>query len=100
MDFGDPYTLESLSLPRRADGYAVQYLGQDMLLDRSSGEFRPIRDPRATGIFASFNSAREAALAWLETTGRENAPLAIVPAAYDSILHRHILIHGVLQPGP
>ncbi|MDR3323594.1 MAG: hypothetical protein LBS89_05250 [Zoogloeaceae bacterium] len=95
--FGDPFRLEDLPLPRPAEGYAVQYLGRDWLLDRTTAAFLPIRTPRLQGLFPSFEAARQAALAW----GRAQSgtpPLAIVPAAFDPVSERHILIYGVLQP--
>lgn len=98
--FGDPYTLESLSLPRPAEGYAVQYLGRDQLLDQDTGKFLAIRNPALKGIFPSFATAHEAAMAWIDQNGGkpEEHPLAIVPVAFDPVSDRHILIYGVLQP--
>jgi hypothetical protein len=99
--FGDPYRLEDLSLPRPAEGYAVHYLGRDCLLDRASGVFLPIRAPRLRGLFASYAEAVAAARCWLSTPQgqAEAAPsLAIVPAAFDPVSERHILIYGVLPP--
>lgn len=98
--FGDPFRLEDLPLPRPAHGYGVQYLGRDQLLDQASLGFLPIRDGRLQGLFPSFAAAREAARAWLAAQGPEaaQAPLAIVPVAFDPVSARHVLIYGVLQP--
>ncbi len=101
LAFGDPFRLEDLPLPRPADGYAVQYLGRDQLLDQISGQFQPVRNPGAKALFPSFEAARTAARSWLKARleqGQAPAPLAIVPAAYDPVSERHILIYGVLQP--
>lgn len=99
-DFGDPYTLESLSLPRPAEGYAIQYLGRDHLLDQNTGRFLAIRNPALKGIYLSFAMAHEAATAWIHKNGGNPGehPLAIVPVAFDPVSDRHILIYGVLQP--
>jgi hypothetical protein len=94
---GDPFRLEDLPLPRPAEGYAVQYLGRDWLLDGSSAAFLPIRHPRLRGLYSSFEAARQAALTWLKSQ-KTAPPLAIVPAAFDPVSERHILIYGVLQP--
>ncbi|MDR2164417.1 MAG: hypothetical protein LBO79_02050 [Zoogloeaceae bacterium] len=97
--FGDVFRLEDLSLPRPADGYAVQRLGHDEILDRATGVFLPVRHPRLEGLFACFARARAAAEAWQarqEPTVRD--ALAIVPAAFDPVFMRHVLIHGVLMP--
>jgi hypothetical protein len=99
--FGDPFRLEDLLLPRPAEGYAVQYLGRDWLLDQATATFLPMRHPRLQGLFPSFAAARQAALGWLQSrdgTSSSAPPLAIVPAALDPILERHILIYGVLPP--
>jgi hypothetical protein len=93
--FGDPFRLEDLPLPRQAGGYAVQYLGRDHLLDRESAVFLPVRDPRLRGLFSSFAAAERAARAWLDAQDAA-PPLAIVPAAFDGVLKRHVLIYGVL----
>ena len=99
----DDFRIEDLSLPRPAEGYAVQYLGRDVILDRVSGAFLPIRHPRLDGLFASFEEARQAALDWAQRQDNppaNAAPLAIVPAAFDPVSERHILIYGVLMPEP
>jgi hypothetical protein len=93
-DLGDPFCLTDLSLPRPAEGYGVQHLGRDWLLDRDAGEFRAIRDPELRGLFADFASAAAAAHAWL--AHQPAAPLAIVPVAWDAVSERHVLIFGVL----
>src|SRR5574343_81529 len=47
----------------------------------------------------TFGEARDAAKAWLKTSwqpdGRE-IPLAVVPAYFDDLMGRHVLIYGVL----
>lgn len=100
--FGDRFVLDTLPLPRRADGYAVQTLGSDRLLDRNSGEFLPVRSPSLQALFTTFDAAREAAQAWLEGHGVSPADhrLAIVPAAFDELLERHVLIYGQLAEHP
>lgn len=100
LAFGDPFRLEDLALPRPAEGYGVQYLGRDQLLDQLTGQFLPIRNPTLRGRFPSFEAAREAAKAWWNSrTADEAAPsVAIVPVAFDPVSERHILIYGVLQP--
>jgi hypothetical protein len=100
--FGDRFALDALPLPRPADGYAVQLLGTDQLLDRVSGCFLPVRSSALAGLFDSFDAARAAAESWVN----DNCPipaehrLAIVPAAFDDILERHVLIYGVLCDHP
>jgi hypothetical protein len=100
--FGDRFDLSTLPLPRRAAGYAVQRLNTDTLLDRQSAEFLPVRSPLLSGLFASFDEAHAAASRWLEA--HEPKPddhgLAIVPANFDAILQRHVLIYGVLRGQP
>ena len=100
--FGDPFDLHSLPLPRPADGYAVQRLDHDQLLDRASRAFLPIRDTTLDALFPSFFEAHAAASEWLCARGAnsETHPLAIVPAAFDPVLQRHILIYGVLRTRP
>lgn len=94
---GDTFRLEELPLPRPADGYAVQYLGRDQLLDKQRGVFLPIRHPALRALHERFAAARQAALDWLRTQNATTPPpLAIVPAAFDSISERHVLIYGVL----
>jgi len=94
----DPFRLESLPLPRPADGYAVQFLGRDQLLDRKSENFLSIRDPELSALFPDFASALAAALLWQKQQGLslEELPFAIVPAAFDPVFMRHVLIYGVL----
>lgn len=100
--FGDPFDLAGLPLPRAARGYAVQRLDTDTLLDRNSGDFLPVRDPRLDGLFPTFAAAYGAARQWVADQGAdmETHPLAIVPAGYDDTLGRHILIYGVLTAQP
>lgn len=98
--FGDPFVIERLPLPRPANGYAVQWLDSDRLLDIASGEFLPVRDPRLQGLHPSFASAFNAARDWQDRHAPSAAPLAIVPAAYDREMQRHILIYGALPPDP
>ncbi|MCL2636202.1 MAG: hypothetical protein FWD50_06195 [Betaproteobacteria bacterium] len=100
--FGDPFALDNLPLPRPAAGYAVQMLGSDQLLDRHSGDFLPVRSPDLAALFDTFAAARQAAQAWVDRhcqTADEHR-LAIVPAAFDSVLERHVLIYGVLEEHP
>lgn len=100
--FGDPFTLDTLPLPRPAAGYAVQMLGSDRLLDRRSGDFLPVRSPDLAGLFDSFAAARQAAETWVDRhcpTPTEHR-LSIVPAAFDDVLERHVLIYGVLAEHP
>lgn len=101
LAFGDPFLLEALPLPRPADGYGVQYLGRDELLDRLTGHFLSIRNPQLQGLFPSFEAARAAARTWrtAQPPGTTPPALAIVPAAWDPVSERHILIYGVLEPG-
>ncbi|MDR0776779.1 MAG: hypothetical protein LBE81_09105 [Azonexus sp.] len=100
--FGDPFALDKLPLPRPAAGYAVQMLGSDRLLDRRSGAFLPVRSPALAGLFDTFAAARQAAEAWVDGHCRTPAEhrLAIVPAAFDDVLERHVLIYGVLEEHP
>ncbi|MDR3054729.1 MAG: hypothetical protein LBU53_04920 [Zoogloeaceae bacterium] len=94
---GDTFQLEALPLPRPADGYAVQYLGRDQLLDKQQAIFLPIRHPALRALHESFAAARQAALDWLRAQNTTPPPpLAIVPAAFDTISERHVLIYGVL----
>lgn len=100
--FGDRFDISTLPLPRPASGYAVQRLDTDTLLDRASGRFLPVRNAALEALFASFDEARSAARAWLAGCGgtTERHPLAIVPATYDTVLGRHVLILGVLTRAP
>lgn len=100
--FGHPFRLEDLPLPRAGVGYGVQRLDTDFLLDRRSGDFLPVRDPRLDARFASFAEAHGAARDWAVRQGAlpEDRPLAIVPVGYDEALQRHILIYGVLPASP
>jgi len=100
--FGDRFELSTLPLPRAPAGYAVQRLDTDLLLDRPSGRLLPIRTPGLDGIFASFDDAYGAAEQWV--TQHCDSPtehhLAIVPAGYDPVFERPILIYGVLCGQP
>lgn len=99
--FGDPFDLAALPLPRAADGYGVQILGTDTLLDRRSGSFLPVRDAALDGLYPSFAAAFAAAKAWVKANpGESEPPLAIVPASFDQRLGRHVLIYGVLPTAP
>ena len=101
--FGDRFELASLPLPRRAAGYAVQMLDTDTLLDQGTQTFLPIRSPRLTPCFSSFDAAHQAASHWLLAQGKcaaDEHSLAIVPIGYDTVLERYILIYGVLRAAP
>ncbi|MDR3158720.1 MAG: hypothetical protein LBU11_06850 [Zoogloeaceae bacterium] len=101
--FGDPFCLEDLPLARPAGGYAVQYLGSDQLLDRRAHDFLPARHPDLRALYPSFSSASAAARSWREAHPEAVPDLAIVPAAFDALAKRHILIYGVLgreSPSP
>ena len=100
--FGDRFALADLPLPRPPRGYAVQMLDTDTLLDRASGEFLPVRSPALDGLFASFDDAFAAASRWVEAhcAVPEAHHLAIVPAGFDDVLQRHVLIYGVLCGRP
>lgn len=100
--FGDRFDLAALPLPRAAAGYAVQMLDTDRLLDQVTGDFMPVRSAELRGLFESFDEAHTAALAWVERhcPSPENHRLAIVPAGYDHIRERHVLIYGVLCDQP
>ena len=100
--FGDRFSRASLPLPRAATGYAVQRLDTDTLLDRITGDFLPVRAAQLHGLFTSFDDAHAAACRWVVSycaTPAEHG-LAIVPADYDPILQRHVLIYGVLCGQP
>lgn len=100
--FGDRFDLDRLPLPRRAAGYAVQMLDTDRLLDRCSGEFIEVRSSVLDGLFDSFDAAHGAAARWVAGHCADAAEhrLAIVPAGYDPVLERHVLIYGVLSGQP
>lgn len=100
--FGDRFELAALPLPRPAAGYAVQHLNTDQLLDPRQGEFRPIRSLGAQALFASFDLAHAAAAQWVHKNTSVDAEhgLAIVPAGFDDILERPVLIYGVLCGQP
>ena len=100
--FGDRFALADLPLPRPARGYAVQMLDTDTLLDRASGKFLPVRSPQLDGLFATFDDAFDAACRWVEAhcQAPEDHHLAIIPAGFDDILQRHVLIYGVLCGQP
>ncbi len=100
--FGDHFELNALTLPRQADGYAVQLLDTDCLLDKETAEFLSVRTSKLRGLFASFEAAHQAAVRWLQLsqTPLGEHEIAIVPASYDHALQRHILIYGVLRSKP
>lgn len=100
--FGDRFELASLPLPRAPAGYAVQRLDTDRLLDRRSGQLLPVRSPDLDALFDSFDDAHAAACQWVTAHGDDPAEhhLAIVPAGYDEVFERHILIYGVLCAQP
>lgn len=100
--FGDRFDLNTLPLPRRAAGYAVQMLDTDTLLDRNTGDFLPVRAPHLDGLFSTFDDARFAATTWVDRhcPNPDEHKLAIVPAGFDPLLKRHILIYGVLCTTP
>lgn len=100
--FGDRFDVTALPLPRTPAGYAVQRLDTDQLLDRDTGELRPVRTPQFDGLFDTFDEAYAAARKWVETHCSTPAEhhLAIVPAGYDTTLERHVLIYGVLCSSP
>lgn len=100
--FGDRFTLADLPLPRPPHGYAVQMLDTDTLLDRHSGTFLPVRSSALDGLFATFDDAYAAACRWVEThcAAPDEHRLAIVPAGFDNVLLRHVLIYGVLSGQP
>ena len=100
--FGDRFALADLPLPRQPAGYAVQMLDTDTLLDRHSGTFLPVRSSGLDGLFATFDDAYSAACRWVEThcAAPDEHRLAIVPAGFDNVLLRHVLIYGVLCGQP
>ena len=100
--FGDRFTLDELPLARTPAGYAVQMLDTDKLLDRLTGTFLPVRSATLSGIFDSFDAAYTAAQEWVSNhcPNTEDHRLAIVPASFDSVLNRHVLIYGVLCGQP
>ena len=100
--FGDRFELDGLPLPRAAAGYAVQMLDTDKLLDRASGNFLPVRAPQLKGLFSTFDDAHDAACRWVDAhcLTLEEHRLAIVPARFDPVLQRHVLIYGVLCVQP
>lgn len=100
--FGDRFELSSLPLPRPPAGYAVQRLDTDQLLDRRSGALLPVRTPGLDALFDSFEGAYEAGCTWVlrHCAAPDEHHLAIVPAGYDAILERPILIYGVLCTRP
>lgn len=100
--FGDRFELAELPLPRPPAGYAVQMLDTDTLLDARTGAFLPVRSPVLQGLFDSFDTAYAAARHWVERHAADPRDhlLAIVPAGYDRLLERHVLIYGVLCGQP
>lgn len=100
--FGDPFNIAHLPLRRPAEGYAVQMLDTDRLLDRNSGDFLPVRSPALQALFPDFASAHDAAGNWVRhhCPAADTHRLAIVPASFDPILERHVLIYGVLCGQP
>lgn len=100
-DFGDPFDITRLPLPRPARGYAVQRLGTDCVLDNRHGELLPVRSAGLDALFDSHAAATRAARQWLSShPAQADAELAIVPASYDDILQRPILIFGMLCAHP
>ncbi|MDD2885576.1 MAG: hypothetical protein PHT48_11100 [Dechloromonas sp.] len=100
--FGDRFAIADLPLPRPAMGYAVQRLDTDCLLDQQSGDFLPVRTPSLKALHPNFSSAHAAATDWVRhhlPPGRDHG-LAIIPASFDAVRQRHILIYGVLCGRP
>jgi len=100
--FGDPFDLHALPLRRPAQGYAVQMLDTDTLLDRHGGNFLAVRAGALDALFPDFASAHTAAATWARQHCRQpdDHRLAIVPASFDPVLNRHVLIYGVLCGQP
>jgi len=100
--FGDPFDLHALPLRRPAQGYAVQKLDTDTLLDRHCGNFLPVRASELDALFPDFASAHAAATGWTRQHCQQadDHRLAIVPASFDPLLKRHVLIYGVLCGQP
>ena len=100
--FGDRFDLNDLPLPRPPAGYAVQTLDTDTLLDQRTMTFLPVRSPKLQGLFESFEAAHAAASKWVNTHCSDPTEhrLAIVPAGFDQVMERHILIYGVLRGQP
>jgi hypothetical protein len=100
--FGDRFALDDLPLARVAAGYAVQMLDTDQLLDRATGLFLPVRSLQLHGLFDSFDEAHAAAASWVlgHCPTPDEHRLAIVPASFDDLLNRHVLILGVLCGHP
>ena len=100
--FGDRFALDELPLARMAAGYAVQMLDTDKLLDCLNGTFLPVRTATLHGLFDSFDAAYVAAHAWVQDhcPNSDDHRLAIVPAGFDTVLNRHVLIYGVLCGQP
>ena len=100
--FGDRFELSQLPLPRPGAGYAVQRLDTDRLLDRRSGELLPVRSSNLDALFENFDDAHAAACQWVTAHCEDPAEhhLAIVPAGYDEVFERHVLIYGVLCGQP
>ena len=100
--FGDSFDITQLPLARPPAGYAVQMLDTDKLLDRQTKIFLPVRSPALEGLFATFDEAYAAACDWVERscTDKDEHALAIVPAGFDKLLSRHVLIYGVLCGQP
>lgn len=100
--FGDRFTLAELPLPRPPQGYAVQMLDTDKLLDQQSGDLLAVRALQLKGLFPTFDAAHSAACRWVEKhcSSPDEHRLAIVPASFDPYLQRHILIYGVLCGQP
>lgn len=100
--FGDRFELSQLPLPRPPAGYAVQRLDTDRLLDRRTGELLPVRSSNLDALFDNFDDAHAAACQWVTSHCDDPAEhhLAIVPAGYDEVFERHVLIYGVLCGQP
>jgi hypothetical protein len=77
-------------------------LGTDKLIDQVTGDFLPIRSVALKGLFDNFDAAHAVAQAWVEKhcPNPDDHHLAIVPATYDPVLQRHVLIYGVLCTQP
>lgn len=77
-------------------------LGTDTLLDRLTDNFLPVRSRCAAGALRTFREAFSAAQFWVENHCEifDEHRLAIVPANFDKLLERHVLIYGVLNEHP
>lgn len=103
-EFGDYFDIHNLYINkfRKARFYAVQWLNEDLILNSQVNQFFPLRNKQSNlqnSLFINFNQAYNAAKKYcLENSIiAKQSNLIIVPASYDFIFERIILLYGIIK---